>query len=85
MSLLAMEYLVLEKKRKNIILEWLCIREGERMTEKALDFSDLLNYLDDYIEFYGLNHSEKLLVRNYCDFIYRRHKKILKIGKEVEE
>ena len=55
------------------------------MTEKTLNFSDLINYLDEYIEFYGLNHSEKLLVRNYCDFVYRRHKRLLKIGKEVEE
>lgn len=56
-----------------------------RMTEKALNFSDLINYLDEYIEVYGLNHSEKLLVRHYCDFVYRRHKGMLKLGVELEE
>ena len=55
------------------------------MTEKALNFFDLTKYLYEYIEFYGLNHSEKLLVRDYCDFVYRRHKKMLKIGEEVEK
>ena len=55
------------------------------MTEKVLDFIDLVNYLDEYIEYYGLNHSEKLLVGNYCDFVFHRHKKLLKLGEEVEE
>ena len=53
------------------------------MTEKVLNFSDLINYLDEYVEFYGLNHSEKLLMINYCDFIYYRHKGMLKIGEEL--
>ena len=55
------------------------------MTEKALNFHDLINYLDEYVEFYGLNHSEKLVVKDFCDFIYRRYKGILKIGEEVKE
>lgn len=55
------------------------------MTENVLKFSDLINYLDEYIEFYGLNHSEKLLVRNYYDFVYRRHKKLLMLGEELKE
>ena len=55
------------------------------MTKKALNFSDLINYFDEYIEFSGLNHSEKLVVRDFCDFIYRRYKGMLKIGEEVKE
>lgn len=55
------------------------------MTEKVLDFIDLVNYLTEYIEFYELNHSEKLLLKNYCEFVYQRHKKLLKLGEEVEE
>lgn len=55
-----------------------------KMTDKEIDFYDLSHYLEEYIEFYGLNHSEKLLVSNFCDFVFRREKGMLKLGDEVE-
>ena len=54
------------------------------MTDKELDLSVLSHYLKEYIEFYRLSHSEKLVVCDFCDFVYRRHKGMLKLGDEVE-
>ena len=42
-------------------------------------------YTDQYIEIYGLNRSETLLIADFYSFILKRHNGQLKFGDEVNE
>lgn len=51
----------------------------------TIEQKKLKEYVDEYIEIYGLNRSELLLIADFYSFVLRRHNGQLKLGDEVDE
>ena len=50
----------------------------------TIEQEELYDYVDQYIEVYGLSRSEVLLIVDFYNFVLKRHNGQLKFGDEVD-